>query len=293
MTTKLLFLSSLLALAACGTERRKDDFGGGSGSGSNTSPDAANFAPEICTDMVDNDGDGFTDCHDPDCSGIDGCPVCGQVETPLGTPLALPDGVSSGTMCSTDAQCTATPATPYCVFKECHDSYVSTLNFIGFPDGAKLDDPSKLISVCAKLEHSYLHDLQIELISPSGQSVPMVKFVGRVGPEIFLGIPVADDVDTNVGTGYTYCWTAGPTATTTMYGSNLVGSPPTVDAGDYLPDVPFSALQGADLNGMWEFRVTDLFHIDNGHLFEWSINWDPSLVSDCGGPIIGRVGNPQ
>ncbi|MEO8553464.1 MAG: hypothetical protein ABI678_26000, partial [Kofleriaceae bacterium] len=168
MNTKLLLVSfSLVAMAACGAERRKDDFGDGSGSGNR--PDAAQqFSPEVCTDMLDNDGDGLVDCHDPDCSGIDGCPVCGQVETQTGGSLALPDGISSGAMCSTDAQCAGTPATPNCVFKECHASYNSVLNFVGFADGATLDDPSKLISVCAKLEHSYLHDLQIELITPTG-----------------------------------------------------------------------------------------------------------------------------
>jgi subtilisin-like proprotein convertase family protein len=66
-----------------------------------------------------------------------------------------------------------------------------------------------------------------------------------------------------------------------------VGTPHlTVPAGDYKPDVPFTALQGADLNGMWTFRVTDMYGVDNGFLFKWSINFDPSLVVDCSGPII-------
>jgi hypothetical protein len=37
---------------------------------------------------------------------------------------------------------------------------------------------------------------------------------------------------------------------------------------------------------MWTFRVTDMYGVDNGHLFKWSINFDPSLVVDCSGPII-------
>src|SRR5262249_38271282 len=158
MTTKLV-LTSLLAAAACATPHRGDDHGG---------PDATTSnGPEICNDGLDNDGDGRADCSDPDCSGMDGCPVCGQVENPLGSPLALPDGVSSGTTCSTDLQCTD-PMTPNCVHKECHASYVSTLHFIGFPQGAKLTDTSKLVKVCAKMEHSWIRDLQVELISPNG-----------------------------------------------------------------------------------------------------------------------------
>jgi hypothetical protein len=143
--------------------------------------------------------------------------------------------------------------------------------------------------VCAKLEHSYLHDLQIELLAPSGQTMAMEKFVGRVGPKIFLGVPVDDDTAA-IGTGYDYCWNA--TAPTTMLNSSMVNQVyPTVVAGNYLPDVPFTALQGASLNGMWTFRVTDLYAIDNGHLFTWTINFDPSLVVDCSGPIIGRADN--
>jgi hypothetical protein len=59
-----------------------------------------------------------------------------------------------------------------------------------------------------------------------------------------------------------------------------------VPAGNYQPDVPFSGLQGAQLNGMWTFRVTDLWQEDNGYLFDWSIQFDASLVSNCSGPII-------
>jgi hypothetical protein len=292
MTTKSLILSSsLLFAAACGPAARPDNFGDDDGSGH---ADASNTtSPENCTDMVDNDGDGLVDCHDPDCSGIDGCPVCGQVENPEGTGIVLPDGISSGSTCSVNADCPA--ATPNCLafsdstgsHKECHASYTSTLNFIGFPMGAKLTDTSKLLKVCATMEHSYLHDLMIELFSPSGQSVAMSKFVGRVGPEIYLGIPNdSDEGNPMPGTGYQYCWTLGPTATATMVNSG-VGTPHlTVPAGDYMPDVPFTALQGADLNGMWTFRVTDMYGVDNGFLFKWTINFDPSLVVDCSGPII-------
>jgi hypothetical protein len=293
---KSIVFTSMFAAAvttACGPAPRGDHFGGNGVDAPNSS-----LTPEVCNDMIDNDGDGLVDCHDPDCSGIDGCPVCGQVENPEGMGIFLPDGISSGGTCSTNADCPA--ATPNCIAfvdtangntptKECHASYTSTLNFIGFPQGAKLDDTSKLLKVCATLEHSYLHDLNVEIISPSGQSIGLQKFLGRVGPKIFLGIPVDnDDANPQIGVGYDYCWTVGTTATSTMLAANMTnpGTYPTVPAGDYKPDVPFTALQGADLNGMWTFRVTDMFAIDNGHLFKWSINFDPSLVVDCSGPII-------
>ena len=283
MTTKSLVLTTLLAASACATPHRNngdDDTGG-------VDAPAGQCVTEVCNDGLDNDCDGRADCSDPDCSGKDGCPVCGSVEHPVGSPVPLPDGVSSGATCSTDAQCTDA-ATPNCVHKECHASYTSTLNFIGFPMGATLTDTSKLLKVCAKLEHSWLRDLQVELIAPNGTVLPVQKFIDRSGGEIYLG--QANDADTAAmpvaGVGYDYCWTA--MAPTTMLNATMQSwmSHEVVPAGDYLPDVPFTALQGTPLNGMWTFRVTDLYAIDNGHLFTWTIDFDPSLVSDCSGPII-------
>src|SRR5881394_407093 len=119
---------ALASLVACGPAARRMDDDDGSGGGNVDAP-TGTTGPEVCNDAYDNDGDGRADCADPDCSGRDGCPVCGSVENPQAQPLALPDGVSSGAACTTDAQCTA--GTPNCVQGECHASYSSTLKFIG------------------------------------------------------------------------------------------------------------------------------------------------------------------
>lgn len=297
----------LFIASACGPAARSDNFGDdATGDGGHSGGSGA----EVCNDNVDNDGDGLIDCADPDCSGVDGCPVCGMVDNPQSQPLALPDTNQqdgSEPPCTSNASCPA--ATPSCVIGapsagggECAIGYVDTLNFIGFPQGATLTDTSKLISVCATVEHSWLGDLQIELISPDGKSVAMRQFLGRNKlSEFFLGH--ANDCDTDAtpvpGAGYKYCWTAAaPTkmldATNTTCASGCEtwadtacdGPHEVVPAGNYQPDVPFTGLQGAQLNGMWTFRVTDLWQSDNGYLFDWSIQWDPSLLSSCSGPII-------
>lgn len=279
MRNALLF-ASLCSLVACGPAAR--DPGTNSGN-----VDAAPSGAELCTNALDDDGDGRADCSDPDCSGIDGCPVCGAVENPEASPLALPDGVGSGAMCSTDAQCTD-PSAPNCVAKECHASYNSALNFIGFPQDAKLTDPSKLLKVCVKMEHSWVRDLQIELLTPDGAVFILHKFVDRTGGEIFLGQPNEADETGNpiAGTGMDYCWT--PTAQYTFLEAPTMsmGLSEVLPAGDYKAVAPWTALTGSSLNGTWEMRVTDLWGIDNGFLFSWSIAFDPSLVSDCSGPII-------
>ena len=276
-------------LVACGPAGRRLDDDDGSGADA----PIGTTGPEICDDAYDNDGDGRADCSDTDCSGIGMCPVCGSVENPQATPLALPDGISGGGTCSTDAQCSG--ATPNCVQSECHASYTSTLNFIGFAAGATLVDPTKLLSVCVDIEHSWLRDLQIELITPPDMSgtkhvVVLDKWHDRTTlQEIYLGM--ANDADTAAnpvpGVGAKYCWTA--TATVPMINSSGGAGPLTgnmLTPGDFKSMSPWSSMANVPLNGAWTMRVTDLWEIDNGFMFKWSIKFDPSLVSDCSGPII-------
>jgi len=290
----LLALASLAALtltAACGPiDRDRAASGEQEGVDGGASGGAV---PEVCGDVVDNDVDGRTDCADPDCSGREGCPVCGSVEAPQAAPLALPDGVSDGVTCSTDADCTS-PSAPNCVAKECHGSYTSTLNFVGFPANATLTDPAKLLSVCVNVEHSWMRDLQVELIPPSGAVFTMHKFVARTGGEVYLGM--ANDSDTGAnpvpGTGAAYCW-ANAAPVPMLTGANIAG-PTTyltggismLKPGTYASIAPWLSLQGTPLNGAWTIRVTDLWGADNGFMFSWSIKFDPSLVASCDGPII-------
>jgi len=278
------FLLGLGTVVACGPSGRP-----GNGDDDGT-VDAPTTGAEICTDNIDNDGNGRADCSDPACSGIDGCPICGDVENPEATPIFLPDGVSSGQSCSTDADCTD-PATPNCIaggnVKECHASYTSTLNFIGFPAGATLTDPNLLQKVCVTMDHSWVRDLQIELINPDGALFILHKFIDRTGGEIYLGEPLDDDTPQAHGVGYEYCWTPNAalpeflSAPTTQWNGSQQ-----LPAGDYKSIAPWTALTGSTLNGTWTMRVTDLWGIDTGFLFAWSIKFDPSLVSDCAGPII-------
>ncbi len=309
---------------ACGPAGRPNGGADDDGVGA----DAPTTGPEICDDAYDNDGDGRADCSDVDCSGVGNCPVCGSVENPQATPLALPDGISSGVTCSSNAACASTPATPTCshdechaacstdadcasaaglpncVAGECHASYDSTLHFVGFPANATLTDPAKLLKVCLNIEHSYLKDLQIELLTPPDSSgvrrvIILDKWHDRtVTNEIYLGM--ANDSDEGSppvpGVGADYCFTQA--APVPMIDAN--GNPgPTqpvpssgpfpakqLKPGDYKSMSIWTALGGVPLNGDWTMRVTDLWRLDNGFVFHWSISFDPTLVADCSGPII-------
>ena len=264
-------------------------------------PDA--FAPcvpspeqDACHDHWDNDCDGKMDCQDPDCSGIDGCPICGQVDTSAGSGIVLPDGVI-GTGCSTDAECTD-PSVPNCVESECHASYTSTLDVIGFADEQIFDAPDVITKVCVSIEHSYLRDMEIRLIAPGGQILRLQAFLGRDGGEVYLG--QADDCDEGAptpGVGATYCWTPAATNPTMLAYANAglsmlsvatcsSGTADELPPGDYAAADPWTALMGTPLNGNWKFVVTDLWPIDNGYLFDWTISFNPDSVLDCSGPIV-------
>jgi hypothetical protein len=281
----VLFASSSL-LVACGPSGRPDDGINPNGPDGGPVSDSFPIGPEICDDGYDNDQDGRADCADVDCSGVGSCPVCGQVEVPEATPLLLPDGVSTGTYCQTDAQCG--PAEPNCIHflggDECHASYNSALDFIGFPQGATLTDATQLLKVCVNMEHSWLHDLQMELITPNGIIFPLHAFAGRNGGPTYLGDPNHSESNNVYGTGWDYCWT--PTASQTMMQAASSYIDRSLPAGDYKADGAWTMLTGAPLNGRWELRITDLWGIDNGFLFGWKIEFDPTLVVDCSGPII-------
>ena len=177
-------------------------------------------------------------------------------------------------------------------------SYSSPLTIAGFQSGQTLDNMSQLQQVCATMEHSYLGDLQIKIISPSGQAVILKEFNG--GGSCDLGEPFASGpVDgqnsnlTNPGVGYEYCWNTTPNYGTMVSESNnythtipaSTGGTYTdnyLPAGSYASFENLNGLLGSTLNGDWTIEVTDQFGLDNGYIFNWNI----ALVSDLPDTLV-------
>ena len=300
MQTRLAIASiATLALAACGPAPRHDDDDddddGGADAAVSCTPTGAEGSPETCGDNLDNDCDGPIDCHDPDCSGVGDCPVCGEVQTDEGQGIVLPDGIV-GSSCSTDMQCGG--GTPECVESECHASYVSTLHVIGFGANQVFDNVGIIESVCAEMEHSWLRDMEIRLIAPGGQVVRLQKFLGRVGGEVYLGR--ANDCDEGApvhGTGDMYCWKPMAARPSMVEFANMgvgMNNVPNcfgltsrkLPGGDYSAADPWDQFIGSPMNGEWKFVVTDLWPEDNGFLFNWTIQFNADAVEDCSGPIV-------
>jgi subtilisin-like proprotein convertase family protein len=177
-------------------------------------------------------------------------------------------------------------------------SYDAILNIAGFQVGQTLDNMSQLQQVCATMEHSYLGDLQIKIISPSGQEVILKEFNG--GGSCDLGEPYASGpVDgqnsnlTDPGIGFEYCWNTTPNYGTMVAESNnfthtipaSIGGTYTdnyLPAGAYTSFENLDGLLGSDLNGDWTLEVSDQFALDNGYIFNWNI----SLQSDLPDTLV-------
>jgi len=168
-------------------------------------------------------------------------------------------------------------------------TYTTQIPIAGFAPGETIDSLAQILQICATMEHSYLGDLKLNLIAPSGQSVILKQQAG--GGSCDLGEPIATaPVDGSAsstlidpGTGYQYCWNSAPTYVTMVGESNNFSRNYTdaqghnytdtyLPAGSYQSFDPLSNLLGATMNGNWTLEITDQFSLDNGYIFEWNVS---------------------
>ncbi|MDB2493707.1 T9SS type B sorting domain-containing protein [Flavobacteriaceae bacterium] len=160
-----------------------------------------------------------------------------------------------------------------------------------FESDQTLDDINQLLEICLVMEHSYLGDLDIEIISPTGE---LVRLHDQGGGSANLGIPWATgaiDQDSNIltpGEGSQYCFVPGNGFPTLVGGVQnnetfISGDGPGtyndsfVPAGTYSSINSLNGLLGSSLNGSWTIRITDNLGADNGYIFSWVLNFDPTI----------------
>lgn len=176
--------------------------------------------------------------------------------------------------------------------------YESSIRFNDFAPGQRIRTANDIKSICVNMEHTWVRDLEIELICPDGKAVMLHDFQGKYGKEVFLGQPVDSDHGPGgmiVGKGSTYCWTNQATETWLEYSNRVFGSTVanTLPAGDYAPAEDFSGLVNCPLNGDWTLRIKDLWLIDNGFIFWWSINFNDNLSSNDPEFFVPSITNAQ
>ena len=151
-------------------------------------------------------------------------------------------------------------------------SYQTCIDVDLFPAGAGVTQASDIVDIFLSMEHSYLGDLQVTVVSPNGSSIDLHVYPGGFGT--FLGIPIDVDTDLNPGTGFDYVFTESATQTWIQ----AAGVNTTIPAGDYLPVDPFINFIGSPLNGQWCITVTDNLGSDNGYIFYWGLNFNPAII---------------
>ncbi len=170
-------------------------------------------------------------------------------------------------------------------------SFSTSVGFTDFSPGQVLTDITDLLSICVNMEHSWMHDLEITLSCPSGETVILHNYIQtdtEGAGQTFLGVPNDPDnsnapntVQTpwgpiEPGIGWEYCWT--PDAVNGTWREYATANVPgTLPPGDYSAYDSLEDLLGCPLNGEWTITVTDLWGIDNGFIFSWGIEFAPEL----------------
>ena len=110
-----------------------------------------------------------------------------------------------------------------------------------------------ILSICIDISHIWISDMDIYLISPSGQFLTLTTDNGGSGDN------------------YTQtCFTA--TAVTEIEG---LGPPEAPFTGNYLPESPWEDIYGADMNGVWTLQVSDDSNGFSGTINGWSMTLPP------------------
>ncbi len=133
--------------------------------------------------------------------------------------------------------------------------------------------PGVIQSVCINIEHRWVDDLDIFLVTPSGQFLEMTTDNGADGD---------DYINT--------CFTEDATTVISFPGPVAPASPNSF-MGDWLPEGPWSDIYGGETNGTWQLVVTDdALNID-GEILDWTITfnkifdifyeWTPDMNISC------------
>ncbi|MDR9401489.1 MAG: PKD domain-containing protein, partial [Psychroflexus sp.] len=220
-------------------------------------------------------------------------PVIDELQVQVGTEPSFSLSASQTTICEGDQVQLTGSATPVPFEEECAlpvsgttflpdgngSSYFSSITVDCFDDDQTLNDASELLNVCLRIEHSFLGDLDIILIAPDGTQI-FLKTFAEGGGATYLGSPIDNDATNNPGQGFQYCFSNSASTLLVNGPTQTAGTPPgpSISPGTYAPSDDFNNLVGVPLNGDWTIQITDNLSIDNGFIFQWFLDFDPSII---------------
>jgi len=175
-------------------------------------------------------------------------------------------------------------------------SYTTSIDVTCFTPCDTVATAQDIESICITLEHSYIGDLDAKIICPNNQQAVLFNTFNGGGSGQFFGVPVDQfpangPIDNEYCSGTQYCF--APSATwgplTTMVTNTTpvsctasdmsVTNGNSIIGGDYQPEGSYASLIGCPLNGTWTIQITDHLTSDNGHIFNWGINFSQNLGS--------------
>ena len=178
--------------------------------------------------------------------------------------------------------------------------YFTDVMFNNFLPGQTITSASDILSICVNMEHSFVGDLDFTIICPNNQQAILKTYINSGGAwmgDALDGPPwdnstfPCDPTMNTAGVGWNYCWSQiYPQIGTINSHSNqtkLDSTNTVANLGYYTPDQSFTSLIGCPLNGIWTIRICDNWAIDNGYIFSWDLNLDPSLLPTNWGYSVG------
>lgn len=130
-------------------------------------------------------------------------------------------------------------------------------------DGARCSDTAA--STTVGIDHTYIADLAISLVSPDGTVVPVISNAGGAGNN-FCQTALDDE-------------SAGP-------GIQTVAAAQAPFTGSFKPSAPLSSFDGRTANGTWQLRAQDSGPADIGSVRAFSLSVTPVV---CNAPASGTT----
>ncbi|MEL6923007.1 MAG: proprotein convertase P-domain-containing protein, partial [Bacteroidota bacterium] len=156
----------------------------------------------------------------------------------------------------------------------------TSISFNDFLPGQQLTNINQLKDICLNMEHSWMHDLEVNITCPSGKKVILQNQVSKLN-EVFLGQPDETDEELEVplpGMGSEYCFAPDATnGTWTQYADFNKLEAASLPTGTYSSYENLNQLVGCPLNGDWTLTVIDYWGMDNGWVFSWGISFDKDI----------------
>ncbi|WP_173021500.1 PKD domain-containing protein [Lewinella sp. W8] len=158
--------------------------------------------------------------------------------------------------------------------------YSSPLTFSNFRPGQTLERGSDIVRICARMEHSYLGDLDMWIECPDGSRLDLHRYDGNDNVDRQL-LGQGRENTTTPDPPETYCWTATAPRTMAEHVTFFnVGDNQSMPGIDYAAEESFNTLIGCPLNGEWTLNIRDNIPRDNGSIYEWTIEFENSVYPD-------------